>query len=357
MSPQDRGSSNTFYLGQDVRIGELKLTLRSYTRSEAIPNSGGQIAHIFVFDVRNEGTEPLNIQWPLQIFVREVERDGEVTAGNWWQTWRSEQAAGIPRWDPAMGELQAGEQRMVTVAIEGPPGNAHAAGFTPDPTGGQRRDNLGNAAYVLWFLPHEDPYCAGENTVGPSVQGDGGAVYPKPLQSTPQARYGYFTGWPVPRGSTQVHLTQAFGCTDFPELTGFDCPNDRPWFHTGIDLASARGTPLLSVMEGIVTYVGPSSGTRECTFPGAEPPRYNLGWMVQVRVVDATGRPGPYVVKYGHAIVGSEQVQVGDRVRPGQVLARMGSTGCSTGVHLHFMVQDQSGRFLDPFNFIGSPQR
>jgi murein DD-endopeptidase MepM/ murein hydrolase activator NlpD len=79
--------------------------------------------------------------------------------------------------------------------------------------------------------------------------------------------------------------------------------------------------------------------------------------MVQVRVVDATGRPGPYTVKYGHAIIGSEQVQTGDRVRPGQLLARMGSTGCSTGPHLHFMVQDQSGRFIDPFNFIGSPRR
>ena len=154
-----------------------------------------------------------------------------------------------------------------------------------------------------------------------------------------------------------MHLTQAFGCTAFPELSGFDCPNERPWFHSGVDLAAARGTPLLAVMEGIVTYVGPSSGTRECTFPGAEPPRYNLGWMVQVRVLDATGHLGPYTVKYGHTIIGSEQVQVGDHVQPGQVLARMGSTGCSTGPHVHFMVQDQSGRFLDPFNFIGSPRR
>lgn len=360
MSPEDRSSSNTFYLGQDVRIGKLKLKLESYIRSQTIPNTGGQVAHIFTFEVRNEGTvgsEPLNIQWPLQMFVREIEKDGVVTAGNWWETWRSEEAAGIPRWDPAMGQLAGGQQRRVTVAIEGPDGDAHAIGFTPDPTDGERRDDLGNAAHVFWFVPQDDGYCPGENTSGPSFQGDGGAVYPKPLPQTSVAQYGYFDGWPVQGGSAQVSLTQGFGCTDFPELAGFDCPNSRPWFHSGIDLAAAEGTPLLSAMEGIVTYVGPSSGTRECLFHGAQAPRYNLGWMVQVQVVDSTGHMGPYTVKYGHTVVGSEQVQVGDHVQPGQVLARMGSTGCSTGPHLHFMVQDQTGRFLDPFNFIGSPRR
>lgn len=360
LSPDSHGSSNTFYIGQDVRMGKLKLTLRSYSHSDVISGTGGQVAHIFVFDALNEGTELLNVQWPMQMFVREVEQDGTVTAGDWWETWRSEQAADIPRWDPTMGELAGGaaggEAKVVTVAVEAPEGSARAIGFTPDPTGGQRRDDLGNADHVLWFVPQDDGYCAGENTAGAGAQGDGGAVYPKPLPGTPDARYGYFTGWPVPQGGALVTLTQGFGCTAFPELSGFDCPNSKPWFHSGVDLASARGTPLFSVMEGVVTYVGPSSGTHECTFPGAEAPRYNLGWMVQVRAIDATGHPGPYTIKYGHTIIGSEQVQIGDHVQPGQVLARMGSTGCSTGPHLHFMVQDQTGHFLDPFNFIGSPR-
>src|SRR5690349_18064878 len=71
MSPDDRGTSNTFYFGQDVRIGALKLTLVSYTRSQPIPNTDGEVAHIFTFDARNEGAEPLDIQWPMQMFVRE----------------------------------------------------------------------------------------------------------------------------------------------------------------------------------------------------------------------------------------------------------------------------------------------
>ena len=62
---------------------------------------------------------------------------------------------------------------------------------------------------------------------------------------------------------------------------------------------------------------------------------------------------GSYIIKYGHTIVGSELVQAGDRVTPGQVLALMGSTGCSTGPHLHFQVQLSGQGFVDPFNLLG----
>jgi murein DD-endopeptidase MepM/ murein hydrolase activator NlpD len=88
-------------------------------------------------------------------------------------------------------------------------------------------------------------------------------------------------------------------------------------------------------MDGIVTFVGVSQGVH-CTFPGAEEPRTNLGWVVVIQ-------SGPYTIKYGHTIVGSERVEAGDRVTPGQVVALMGSTGCSTGPHLHFKVVWCSG--------------
>jgi murein DD-endopeptidase MepM/ murein hydrolase activator NlpD len=48
---------------------------------------------------------------------------------------------------------------------------------------------------------------------------------------------------------------------------------------------------------------------------------------------------------------------VGDLVQPGQVLAQMASTGCSTGAHVHLQIQNEAGRFLDPFNFIGERRR
>jgi murein DD-endopeptidase MepM/ murein hydrolase activator NlpD len=337
-----------------VRIGPLKLTLQSYTRTAPLPGTPGDIAHVFVFDTRNEGTAPLDIQWPLQTLVREVAAaDGTTTAGFWQETSRAEQAAGLPRWDPAMGSYLPGQHKTVTVAVEGPPGQAHAIGFIPDPVSGQARAGLGDAAHIVWFLPESDPHCAG-NTSGPPQAGDGGATYGKPLPSPPAAQFGYFAGWPVPANGQTV-LTQPFGCTAFHEISGFACPNDKPWFHSGIDLADPSRPVVFAVVHGRVLYVGPSAG-RACTFPGAEEPRTNLGWMIEIGVLDGTGRPGPYHVKYGHLKVGSEQVQVGDEVRPGQPLARMASTGCSTGPHLHFMVQDASGRFLDPFNFIGPPR-
>jgi murein DD-endopeptidase MepM/ murein hydrolase activator NlpD len=142
-----------------------------------------------------------------------------------------------------------------------------------------------------------------------------------------------------------TYISQDFGCTDFPEIAGYDCPASRPWFHAGVDFAARRGSPLYAVMEGTVTFVGVSQGVR-CRFPGAEEPRTNLGWVVVVQ-------SGPYTIKYGHTIVGSERVQAGDRVLPGQVLALMGSTGCSTGPHLHFQVQRPGQGFVDPFNLLG----
>jgi murein DD-endopeptidase MepM/ murein hydrolase activator NlpD len=75
--------------------------------------------------------------------------------------------------------------------------------------------------------------------------------------------------------------------------------------------------------------------------------------MIQIQVTDADGRTGPYTVKYGHTILGSQQVNVGDFVQPGQIIGRMGSTGCSTGPHVHVMIQNERGQFLDPMNFIG----
>ena len=355
LSPGDRGTTSTFYLGQDVRMGGLLVRLESYT-TRPIPG-GATMAHVFAFHTQNEGRESLDEQWPLQVFVGEVTAgDGTSTAGTWWETPAAERAAGLPAWTLPAGVYGPQESKDVTVAVEGPAGQAHAAGFVPDVWSGGARDRLGNAAHVVWFLPQADPYCGGQNTSGPPRQGDGGAVYPKALPAPAPVLYGYFAGWPVaPNGPWTI--SQGFGCTDFRELSGYNCPNARPWFHSGIDVAAAEGTPLLSVVAGVVVYVGPSSGTHECTFPGAEPPRYNLGIMVEIQPVDATGRPAGFHVKYGHLLIGSPQVQIGARVTPGQVIGRMGSTGCSTGPHTHLRMQTPDGRFLDPLGFIGPPRR
>jgi murein DD-endopeptidase MepM/ murein hydrolase activator NlpD len=290
------------------------------------------------------------------LFVREITgADGTTTAGSWWATGAAERTAGLPPWNPASAGYAPGQHKVITVAIQAPAGTARAVGFLPDPVGGRTmREGAGQANAVLWFVPQDDPYASG-NTGGPSSPADGGAVGPQPLRSPAPSLYGYFAGWPVlPNGSSVV--SQPFGCTAFREISGYDCPNDKPWFHSGVDIADPSRPLLYSVVRGRVVYVGVSPG-RACAFPGAENPRTNLGWMIEIQAVDETGHLGPYRVKYGHTRVGSERVQVGDLVQPGQVLAQMASTGCSTGPHVHLMVQDGAGQFLDPFNFIGENRR
>jgi murein DD-endopeptidase MepM/ murein hydrolase activator NlpD len=336
-------------------VGPLRLTLQSYTHNITIPGSAGHVAHVWTFDTQNEGPTPLTVTWPLQLVVREITvGDGTTTAGTWWATSAAERAASLPRWSLNQAAYAPGQHRVITVAIQGPAGIAQAVGFLPDPVDGQAREDLGQATHVLWFRPQDDPYATG-NTGGPSSPADGGAVGPKALPSPRLRLYGYFAGWPVlPNGSSVV--SQPFGCTAFREISGYDCPNDKPWFHSGVDIADPSRPLLYSVVRGQVIYVGVSPG-RACAFPGAENPRTNLGWMIEIQAVDETGHLGPYRVKYGHTRVGSERVQVGDLVQPGQVLAQMASTGCSTGPHVHLMVQDGAGRFLDPFNFIGENRR
>ena len=89
-----------------------------------------------------------------------------------------------------------------------------------------------------------------------------------------------------------------------------------------------------------------------CPWTRSEAPHYNLGWAIYIQADD-----GIYTVKYGHTIVGSEApfgIAVGTHVTPGQPIAQEGSTGCSSGPHLHLMFVDRTtGRFVDPMNFLG----
>jgi murein DD-endopeptidase MepM/ murein hydrolase activator NlpD len=102
----------------------------------------------------------------------------------------------------------------------------------------------------------------------------------------------------------------------------------RMAWHAGIDFAGKAGSPVVAVASGVVTFAGPRSG-------------YG-------RVVDIN-HGGGYVTRYGH----NEEllVGVGDLVKKGQMIARMGSTGRSTGPHVHFEVL-KDGAQINPARFI-----
>jgi murein DD-endopeptidase MepM/ murein hydrolase activator NlpD len=95
-------------------------------------------------------------------------------------------------------------------------------------------------------------------------------------------------------------------------------PIIRTWRqHHGVDYAAPTGTPVSSVAEGRVVCAGWKGGYGKC---------------VEV------SHPGGYLSRYGHLSGYGRGVRVGATVSQGQVVGYVGSTGLSTGPHLHFEV-------------------
>ncbi len=100
-------------------------------------------------------------------------------------------------------------------------------------------------------------------------------------------------------------------------------------FHKGIDFEADVGDPVLAVADGVVSYSGVRSG---------------YGNVVEV------DHGNGYVTRYAHN--SKLERSVGDLVRSGQEIAKAGSTGRSTGAHVHFEVW-QDGVVVNPRKFLG----
>ena len=121
--------------------------------------------------------------------------------------------------------------------------------------------------------------------------------------------------------------------------------------HNGVDYASATGTPVQAVNKGKVVFAGPSMIKR----PDGEPA--GGGYIVRIKFKK---RGKWFTASYMHLQKGTIKVKVGDRVAMGDVLAKSGNTGESTGPHLHFEIQRgekyvwtaDGSRYLEPVSFI-----
>ncbi len=102
----------------------------------------------------------------------------------------------------------------------------------------------------------------------------------------------------------------------------------RPAFHKGVDFAGRAGYEVVAVASGVITWSGK---------------RYGYGTMIEIN------HGNGYATRYAHNA--ENLVEVGDAVKKGQVIARMGSTGRATGPNLHFEVL-QNGRAVNPLKFI-----
>ena len=98
--------------------------------------------------------------------------------------------------------------------------------------------------------------------------------------------------------------------------------------HRGVDIANRYGAPVLAASHGIVTFAGKMKG---------------FGYMIDI------DHGYGYVTRYGH--MSSLAVKVGDEVKDGQMIGRIGSRGRSTGPHLHFEVH-RYGKALNPMPFL-----
>lgn len=98
--------------------------------------------------------------------------------------------------------------------------------------------------------------------------------------------------------------------------------------HTGVDLAAHYGTPIYAAGDGVIERANWVSG---------------YGRMVQIKHVNG------YETRYGHMSRIADGMAPGARVRQGQIIGYVGSTGTSTGNHLHFEIRI-NGRPVDPLS-------
>ena len=125
-----------------------------------------------------------------------------------------------------------------------------------------------------------------------------------------------------------VRLTSGFGMRYHPVLK-------RRRMHTGVDWAAKRGTPILAAGRGTIVFAGRKGG-----------------YGNYIRIKHANG----YSSAYAHMRRFARGVKVGVKVRQGQVIGFVGTTGLSSGPHLHFEVLVNKG-FVNPMRLKESRER
>jgi murein DD-endopeptidase MepM/ murein hydrolase activator NlpD len=134
-----------------------------------------------------------------------------------------------------------------------------------------------------------------------------------------------------------------------PVGSGFQT-RDRPG-HDGVDLSSDRGTPIFAAAAGRVTHIecdNQSAPWYSCDTDGS-PSTPGCGWYMEIT------HAGNVITRYCH-LLRRPSVFLGQAVAPGQQIAEMGTSGHSSGEHLHFEVHLHGDRSsagaTDPVRFM-----
>ncbi|MEI6894903.1 MAG: M23 family metallopeptidase [Colwellia sp.] len=128
---------------------------------------------------------------------------------------------------------------------------------------------------------------------------------------------GYLSGRPISKG----WLSSYYGVRKDPF-------NGKPTLHKGLDFAGKENSGVISTASGIVTWASK---------------RYGYGNLIEINHGEGLS------TRYGHNK--DILVKVGDVVNKGQVIARMGSTGRSTGPHVHYEIL-RNNKQINPIKFV-----
>lgn len=131
--------------------------------------------------------------------------------------------------------------------------------------------------------------------------------------------------WYHPPLKGKLHITSKFGQRRNP----FGKKSSE--FHSGVDLSAKAGTPIYAMLPGEVANIGYD---------------YHSGNYIKLR-------HGNFTVSYCH-LIRKPAIPIGSKVFPGQPVAHVGSTGRSTGPHLHITLK-RNGRVIDPAIILGLP--
>jgi len=143
------------------------------------------------------------------------------------------------------------------------------------------------------------------------------------LQGDPARQGTDILAWPMQAGS--YYISSTYGLRDNPTNPG------EIKFHNGVDLAADEGVPILAAAAGIVEVANSTDSWG-----------YGWGYYIKVR------HEGGFVTLYAHC--SKIAVRTDEEVEQGQVIGYVGSTGNSTGEHLHFSVY-KDGKASNPLDF------
>lgn len=346
----------TFFMNSDINIGGPDGIILRVTNVESEPNPNNpeeQYYYVFV-TIKNYTAEPIFVPISDLLFIRRViDSSANPIRREWTSAIDPLVFKDLPSYDEQLllpdeepDRIAAQEERNFVVAFILPKGVVEEIGLATDL---QRTVNSG---LPIWIYPWDDPDgpfidpCGGGYTSGcypppptPVLLDDSGTyggVIPGVI--TPPAGLGL---WP-----TNGYILRGYGCEEFytgVDGAGFGCPPEKPWFHNGVDVANVENNPIYSPIDGTIEFASFNPSAPDCShILGSQPPHQGLGNYQ--RITD-----GATLHYLGHL---SGFVLTGGAIGAGEFVSLMGSTGCSTGSHLHWIVYD-AGVLVDPSLWAG----